>query len=391
MLAAAAASQCQFLPLLLLLQQSSSSPSRHGAFALLPHRQRVQHQSSRARTSLTSSDPCRLRFSHDGHAGTQSWPVQRCQADTTNGQHRSSRWARPATRLLQSRRARDNGEDSGDAQLERVPEHIGFICDGNSRWAQARHLPALAGHAAGADRLVEILQCLRHNYPGVQVCTFYAFSTENWNRPAREVSDIFRVMEATIRQFGPVLLHEGVEFRALGDYYDDRIPLSLQELIDDLQARTREGAARRIEQANLSSAEQRPQQPPVLCVAINYGGRNDIVQAARRLARKVSLGEIAASDITESLLSSELSTGGLPDPDLVIRTSGEARLSNFFLWDAAYAELRFCDEMWPDFDSEALRRSLQWYASRHRRFGSRRPKAAEASAATVTSGTPRGP
>jgi undecaprenyl diphosphate synthase len=279
--------------------------------------------------------------------------------------------------------------------LDRVPEHIGFICDGNSRWAQQRNLPALAGHAAGADRLVEVLQCLRRNHPDVRVCTFYAFSTENWSRPSREVSDIFRVMEATIRQFGPVLLREGVEFRALGDCYDDRIPKSLQRLIDDLHVRTRVGAVQRMAQntklssmereSNRDKQQQQQQQEqqeghPVLCVAINYGGRDDIVQAAQRLARQVARGEMDASDITESLLSSHLSTCGLPHPDLIIRTSGECRLSNFFLWDAAYAELRFCDEMWPDFDSESLRRVLQWYAARQRRFGSRRPASAAAAA-----------
>jgi undecaprenyl diphosphate synthase len=276
--------------------------------------------------------------------------------------------------------------------LDRLPKHIGFICDGNSRWAQRRNLPALAGHAAGADRLVEVLQCLRRNHRDVRVCTFYAFSTENWNRPPKEVADIFRVMEATIRQFGPVLLREGVEFRALGDYYDDRIPQSLQRLIDDLHARTREGAVRRMAQSSnrasmeresTSNAEiQQQQEHPVLCVAINYGGRDDIVQAAQRLARRVARGEMDASDITESMLSSHLSTCGIPNPDLIIRTSGECRLSNFFLWDAAYAELRFCDEMWPDFDSESLRKALQWYAGRQRRFGSR---FATAAATTTTS------
>jgi undecaprenyl diphosphate synthase len=406
-----------------LSSSSSSSSSTVEAWALLQHPQpRIPHSAARISPPSSGQRRCRRtqwrqKSSHDDGAGMQ----QQRRGEQHRRRPRTyillqgrepwgaaiGRSRRCASTLLQSwRKSRDGEDDSieedeppasaaavaASQSLDRLPKHIGFICDGNSRWAQTRNLPAVVGHAAGADRLVEVLQCLRRNHPDVRVCTFYAFSTENWRRTPKEVADIFRVMEATIRQFGPVLLREGVEFRALGDYCDDRIPQSLQRMIDDLHVRTRQEAVRRMAQSSkqssmeresTSNAEHQQQQwHPVLCVAINYGGRDDIVQAAQRLARRVARGEIDASDITESLLSSHLSTHGIPNPDLIIRTSGECRLSNFFLWDAAYAELRFCDEMWPDFDSESLRRALQWYGARQRRFGSRFASAA----ATATRG-----
>jgi undecaprenyl diphosphate synthase len=220
-------------------------------------------------------------------------------------------------------------------------------------------MPSWAGHAAGAQRLVETLRVLKRRAPQVKVCTFYAFSTENWRRSAPEVDELFRVMERTIRDFGSRLVKDGVEFRVLGEWTDPRIPASFRSLLRDLQDRTKRGA------------EGDPD-PPVLCVAINYGGRSDILQAARALAREAAAGEIDPEEITEAGLSSRLSTACVPDPDLIVRTSGESRLSNFFLWNAAYAELYFCPELWPDFDTDCLDQALRWYSERKRRFGARR-------------------
>jgi undecaprenyl diphosphate synthase len=220
------------------------------------------------------------------------------------------------------------------------------------------------GHAAGAERLVETLQVLKRTAPQVKVCTFYAFSTENWNRSQPEVEELFRVMEQTIRQFGSKLVRHNVEFRVLGEWTDPRIPASFRLLLRDLQDRTKK---------QRDGAEDEGDDPdhPILCVAVNYGGRNDLVQAARALARQAVAGEIDPDYITESTLSSRLSTACVPDPDLIVRTSGESRLSNFFLWNAAYSELYFCPELWPDFDSQCLDRALRWYSERKRRFGAR--------------------
>jgi undecaprenyl diphosphate synthase len=237
-----------------------------------------------------------------------------------------------------------------------IPKHIGFICDGNSRWASLRNLPSAAGHAAGAERLVQILKGLKE--VGVSYCTMYAFSTENWKRPEQEMREIMAVMEATAIQCASQLVREKVELRVLGDLQDERIPSSLRSVLEKLQEDTR-------------AATRDTAEPQTLCIAINYGGRRDIVDAAKRLAILVATGEMDVKDITEDEFTNHLGTAGIPDPDLIIRTSGECRLSNFLLWNAAYAEVYFTDCLWPDFDRESLQTALHWYTSRRRRFGSR--------------------
>lgn len=240
-----------------------------------------------------------------------------------------------------------------------IPRHVAFICDGNSRWARARDLPAVAGHAAGADRLVDIIDSL--NAAGVQYCTMYGFSTENWKRSPTEIRDILAVMEQSARRFYNRALQENVRVKILGDLTDNRIPRSLLEILGRLERETNNRSA--------ANHEKRL----TLCLAINYGGRRDIVNASKELAAQVRDGKIKVDDITEETFASCLSTNEIPDPELVIRTSGESRLSNFLLWDVAYAELYFTDVLWPDFDDDCVAEALRWYSQRRRRFGARQP------------------
>lgn len=233
-----------------------------------------------------------------------------------------------------------------------LPKHVAFVCDGNTRWATQRGLPAAAGHAAGADRLVHLVEHLAER--GIPYCTLYGFSTENWKRSPVEVKALMRIIEDSAIKLYDQALREGVRVRLIGDWKDSRIPASLQKALERLQHDTHQYEDSRL----------------TVCLAINYGGRADIVEANRRIAELAKLGEVSPSDITEEFFSSSLSTVGLPDPDMIIRTSGESRLSNFLLWNAAYSELYFTDVYWPDFDKECLNKALQWFASRKRRFGS---------------------
>ena len=242
-----------------------------------------------------------------------------------------------------------NGEHRA-LQRSTIPQHVAFVCDGNSRWARARHLPAAAGHAAGADRLVKVLDGL--TAAGVSYATMYGFSTENWKRPASEINDILRVVEETARKFYNRAIQECVRVRILGDLTDERLPRSLVEVLQRLERDT-------------AMAEG-----VTLCLAINYGGRRDIVNAAKCLAARLVDGSLDG-DCTEETFASLLSTAGIPDPDIMIRTSGESRLSNFLLWNLAYTELYFTDVLWPDFDEACLSDALSWYAQRRRRYGAR--------------------
>ena len=245
---------------------------------------------------------------------------------------------------------------------EPVPNHVAFVCDGNSRWARQRGLPVIAGHSAGADRLVDmVLPCLREK--GVKYCTMYGFSTENWKRSEKEIADIFTVMERSAETVYDRLLKRGDNIRVqiLGDLSDSRIPPSLVKALDKLEHETDR------------LCDDESSQSHTLCLAINYGGRKDILEAAKKLARAAAVEGSADSinELSEDDFSQLLCTNGVPDPDLVIRTSGECRLSNFLLWNTAYSELYFTPTLWPDFDRAALQEALDWYASRKRRFGAR--------------------
>jgi undecaprenyl diphosphate synthase len=233
-------------------------------------------------------------------------------------------------------------EDPADA-VPPVPRHVAIIMDGNRRWARARGLPEMDGHAAGVDAIRPIV---RHAAArGIEVLSLYAFSRENWARSEEEVSGLFAILEGAIRRETDDLIAEGVEVRLLGR-------------VQELPPRTRQSIGRALER---TAGGPRL----VLNVAFNYSGRSEIVDALRRL---VAAGT-EADQIDEETISAALDTAGLPDPDLVIRTGGEQRLSNFLIWQSAYAELYSSPALWPDFDPQALDDALLEYASRVRRFG----------------------
>lgn len=246
---------------------------------------------------------------------------------------------------------------ASNPQNPSIPRHVALICDGNSRWAKARGLPASAGHAAGADQLVKILGHLDDS--GVKYCTLFAFSTENWKRPAKEINDLLKIMEQSCHRFHDYVLSKNAKVQILGDLEDQRIPNGLRHALHKLERDTAEHVASQ-------------KDPMTVCFAINYGGKSDILKASLKLAEAISNEELSPEDVNEDMFSSLLSTRHIPDPDLVIRTSGECRLSNFMLWNAAYAELYFTDVLFPDFNKQSWEEALQWYSNRQRKFGGRK-------------------
>ena len=228
-----------------------------------------------------------------------------------------------------------------------LPEHIGIIMDGNGRWAKKKGLPRTAGHTEGAKNFRRIARYCSDI--GIRYLTVYAFSTENWARPAVEVNALIRLfqeyLEEAIRDFAD----DDIQVRFIGD--TSAFPKKLQDLI----ATTWEVCKHRTGM--------------VLNIAMNYGGRPEILMAARKLAQKVQAGELRPEDIDEDSFSNELYTAGQPDPDLIIRPSGENRISNFLLWQSAYSEYVIMDILWPDFTPEDLNFALREYAKRSRRFG----------------------
>jgi len=228
-----------------------------------------------------------------------------------------------------------------------IPRHVGVIMDGNGRWAKARGLTRSEGHRAGVEavrRLVEL--AIRH---GVQYLTIFSFSSENWSRPPEEIGFIFGLLRRFVASDLTKLVNQNVRVRVIGSR--DGLDSGLARILDQV---TEETAAN-------TGLE--------LVIAFNYGARTEIVSAVKALARKVACGELSPEEIGEDMLSSHLYTHGIPDPDLIIRTSGEMRLSNFLLWQAAYAELVFLDSYWPDFGAEDFLTALRAYTDRERRFG----------------------
>ncbi len=221
--------------------------------------------------------------------------------------------------------------------------HLAIIMDGNGRWAKARNLPRLAGHKAGTDNLHRILRACKDQ--GIRIVTLYAFSTENWSRPKEEVDGLMKLLEASIERELDSLHREGVQIRHLGRC--DRIPPRLLKKIQAAIERTKNNNTL------------------ILNVALNYGGRAEIVDAVRRLIAD----GVQPADVTEALISRYLYTADLPDPDLIIRTSGEYRVSNFLIWQGAYAEYYITDVCWPDFDEKELKRAIEHFTRRERRFG----------------------
>ncbi len=228
-----------------------------------------------------------------------------------------------------------------------MPTHVAIIMDGNGRWAQARGLPRMMGHRAGVEALKKTLRLC--NDWGIKALTAYAFSTENWSRPGDEVSFLMTLFERVLQKELDSLEKEKVRIRFLGDL--EALPKRLQRLINEATERT---ALNKGIHFN---------------VCTNYGGRRELVQAAKKLAERSANGEIDPSLIDEHVFSAELLTAGEVDPDLLIRTSGENRISNFLLWQLAYAEIHVTEVLWPDFDAAALKQALIDYQSRCRRFG----------------------
>jgi undecaprenyl diphosphate synthase len=230
---------------------------------------------------------------------------------------------------------------------EGVPRHVAIIMDGNGRWAKARGLPRVAGHRQGAEAARAVLRAAGE--AGVECLTLYAFSSENWRRPESEISDLMGLLRFYIGAELNALHREGVRLKILGDHR--AFPADVATLVDSAVAKT--------------SGNSRM----TLAIALNYGSRLELVQAARALAARAAAGEIAPDEIDEGMLDASLYTSDLPPLDLLIRTSGEHRLSNFLLWQSAYAELLFVDTLWPDFGGDSLRAALADYAGRERRYG----------------------
>ncbi len=265
------------------------------------------------------------------HGGTQ-----------LNGKTTLARLLRPLLRRERS------GETVPDlSRLSRLPRHIAVIMDGNGRWATKRGLPRVAGHRAGVEALRGVIKtCSRL---GIEVLTLYAFSTENWKRPPQEVDALMKLLVEYLRAEIDELHHNGVRIQAIGRVQE--LPAFDREEIARAEALTRDNTGLKVN------------------LALNYGGRLEVTDAVRAIAEQVKAGRLMPGDITQELVADHLYTAGSPDPDLIIRTGGESRLSNFLLWQAAYSELWVTPTYWPDFGPKQLYQALSDYAARERRFG----------------------
>ncbi len=232
-------------------------------------------------------------------------------------------------------------------QVASVPQHLAVIMDGNGRWAQKRFLPRTAGHRAGVKSTRLLVESAANR--GVKALTVFAFSSENWNRPDEEVSVLMDLFMRSLNKEVSELNENGIRLRFIGDL--SAFPPVLRTEMEKAEALT----------INNSRMD--------FIIAVGYGGRWDIVQSARKLAIQVHRGELQPDDINEERFSQGLSLAGLADPDLLIRTGGESRISNFLMWQFAYTELYFCQTLWPDFDEASLEQAFAWYAGRQRRFG----------------------
>jgi len=230
---------------------------------------------------------------------------------------------------------------------ESLPQHVAIIMDGNGRWAKSRGLPRTAGHKKGADALRNMLDACRD--AGVEYLTIYAFSSENWKRPSDEISDLMQLLRLYLERELQTLHENGVRLRFIGDL--SQLDKDIRASIDDATELTARNTA-----FNLT-------------VALSYGSRQEMVRAVRKLATDIAAGKLKADAIMEDTISQALDTAGLPEPDLLIRTGGEQRLSNFLLWQSAYTEFYFTPTLWPDFDTKHFTEALQDYAKRERRYG----------------------
>ena len=228
-----------------------------------------------------------------------------------------------------------------------VPRHVAIIMDGNGRWAKARHLPRVAGHRAGVEAVRRVTRAARSL--GIEALTLYAFSSENWRRPESEIGDLMGLLRVFIRSDIDEMVRENVRLRVIGDHR--RFAPDLVKLVDDAVARTAGNTG------------------PLLVIALNYGAQTELARIARQLAEEARAGDLDPAAIDCDLIEQRLDTSDLPPLDLLIRTSGEQRLSNFLLWQAAYAELLFVDTLWPDFDAAALADAVAAFGQRQRRYG----------------------
>ncbi len=236
--------------------------------------------------------------------------------------------------------------DVGDTQ-KKVPRHVAIILDGNGRWAKKRMLPRNAGHAAGSKNVEKI--CAAAWDMGIEYVTMYAFSTENWSRPQSEVDALMKLLHSYLKDCIKTSKRNNMQVRVIGD---------ITRLEPDLQARIRE-----LEEVSAANTGLHFQ------VALNYGSRDEIRRGMQQMARDVKAGRVDPEQVDEALIGNYLDTRGIPDPDLMIRTSGEQRLSNYLLWQLAYAEFYFTDVLWPDFSAKDLQDAVDFYQGRDRRFG----------------------
>ena len=227
----------------------------------------------------------------------------------------------------------------------RIPAHIAIIMDGNGRWAKAKGLPRTAGHVEGVETVKKITE--EATRLGVQYLTLYTFSTENWNRPVEEIEALMHLVLTNLEE--EIFMKNNVRFRMIGEM--ERLPQSVQKRLSEC-----------IERTSVNTGM-------TMIVALSYSSRWELTRAARMLAEDVKEGRLSSEDINEEMISSRLTTNFMPDPDLLIRTGGELRISNYLLWQCAYSEFYFTDEFWPDFTEESLRKAIADYQQRQRRYG----------------------
>jgi undecaprenyl diphosphate synthase len=234
---------------------------------------------------------------------------------------------------------------------KRIPRHVAIIMDGNGRWAKQRNLPRIMGHKAGSESVKDIVKTAREL--NLEVLTLYAFSTENWKRPTIEVQGLMALLKTYLKSELLNMLENNISLRCIGEI--EELPPDVQKILTEV-----------IQETALKT-EEKPSL--ILNLALSYGSHFEIVRAARIMAEKCVSGQFDPEDFSEQLFASHLYTGGLPDPELLIRTGGEARLSNFLLWQLSYAELYITETMWPDFKGERFVEAIRDYQSRERRFG----------------------
>ncbi len=246
-----------------------------------------------------------------------------------------------------ARNAAGSNDSTPEGAGSGVPVHVGIIMDGNGRWATARNLPRVEGHRRGVEALRRCVRAARGL--GIRYLTIYSFSSENWSRPLSEVSELMGLLKLFLRHDLAVLHRAGVRIKVIGER--SSLAPEIRSLLEEAEALTRDNAGL------------------TLVVAFNYGSRQEIAAAAAKIAAEAAAGRIRPEDVTVETISSHLDTAGIPDPDLIVRTSGEQRLSNFLLWQAAYAEFVFLPIYWPDFDEASLSAAIAEYQQRDRRFG----------------------